>query len=162
MDLIKIENLGIEVSRKSAEHIRSEIVKRVEDGELDAVQVHTMFKFFDKLFNGDDKKNNGINQLLKDQVITEVERDKLRTEFNGFKIEVKETGVRYDYSNCNYPKLKELQEKKKELETEIKDAEEFLKSIKDKMTILDEETGEMTTIYPPVRMSSTSPVFTLK
>ena len=72
-------------------------------------------------------------------------------------------GVKYDYSNCNHPRLNDIYNQIEALDKERKEIEKFLQSIKASMVIADESTeGEMITIYPPVKKSTTTPVFTFK
>jgi hypothetical protein len=48
------------------------------------------------------------------------------------------------------------------LDIERKDRETFLKSLKSKTSILDEETGELIEIFPPYKTSKTGITVTLK
>ena len=83
-------------------------------------------------------------------------------DFDGHTIQVKETGVKYDYSLCNDPIYKQLSKDMETLTQKIKDRETFLKSIKDEMTIVDENTGEVNTVLPPSKSGKTSVTITLK
>lgn len=82
------------------------------------------------------------------------------TDFNST-IQVKETGVKYDYSNCGYPVYNEICEKINELNTQKKQIEDQLKAIKEETKFVDENTGEEITILPPTKTSTTSVVITL-
>ena len=78
------------------------------------------------------------------------------------KIEVKDVGVKYDYNVCKYAPYDTLLSNKKELETEIKGVEALLKSINKPTTIVDETTGDIMNVSPPLRTSKTSIVLTIK
>lgn len=60
-------------------------------------------------------------------------------------------GVRYSFKECGDPVWNELNEK-------IKNREAFLKTIKGSKEELIEETGEVVTIYEPVKSGKLSPV----
>jgi len=63
----------------------------------------------------------------------------------------KEIGSKYDYSECNDQVLNKLLEKQTELNEEIKKRQEFLKKLPNNFTLVDEETGEVSVIKPPVK-----------
>lgn len=75
---------------------------------------------------------------------------------------VKEMGTKYDFSQCGHPRLNEIEQEIKRLSEEKKSIEATLKTLKGSMTLTDEETGEIFTVYPPQKRSTTTPVFTLK
>jgi hypothetical protein len=76
---------------------------------------------------------------------------------NSSKVELAETGTKYDYSNCNdaeYFSLLADLEKAKEM---VKVRESFLKGVPSKgFEVTDTTTGEIVTIYPPVKTSTSS------
>jgi hypothetical protein len=152
---------GITPSKATAEQIRQDIFQRVESGELDPIRVNAAIKFYEKIFSGDDKKSNGLSHLVRPFVVDEIEKDKTRTEYYGFKVEIKEAGARYDFSVCNDPEWTDLNLKKIEIDEKIKEREKFLKGFTKPMPIVTED-GEAVIINPPVKKSTTSPVFTLK
>lgn len=158
-DIIKIENL--QISKALAETIRKELSQRVLDGEISAVQVQAAIKFYEKVFNGDDKKDNGLVHVIKPYVVDEIEKDKHRKDWFGYQVTVGEAGSRYSYENCNDPELEELLEEDKVLKAKIKDRQDFLKSLKTGLNIITKE-GESVTVYPPAKFSTTSAKFTLK
>jgi hypothetical protein len=155
---------GISPSKASADEIRKEIAQKVEEGELDPIKINASIKFFEKIFNGDDKKNNGLTHLIKDKVVSEIQKAPERTDYYGFKVKITEAGVKYLFENCGHPKLAELYEKQEELKKEIKEIEDLLKKIPTgkHITIVDEESGDMVKVFAPVRMSTTTPKFLLK
>jgi hypothetical protein len=162
MEIVQIDNLP--VSKASVEATREDIARRVLDGEISAVKVQSAIKFYEKVFNGDDKKNNGLNDIIKPFVVDEIEKDPHRKEWFGFEVSVGEAGARYHFDNCNYPKLTELYDQKKELEAKIKEVETMLKGIPKggHLIITDEDTGEQTKVFAPAKTSTTSAKFLLK
>lgn len=75
-------------------------------------------------------------------------------EFQGAKLTITESGVKYDYSVCGDSRWNELTKKKAEIDAEIKEREIFLRGIKGSETIIDEETGVVEKISAPVRTAS--------
>ena len=73
---------------------------------------------------------------------------------NGITFKIKETGVKYDYSNTSLWVLHN--QKITELKEESKSIEAQLKSMTKKTTQVDDETGEIFELYPPIKTSKTS------
>ncbi len=70
------------------------------------------------------------------------------------KVEQAATKTEYDYTvckDCIYDGLVTAAEKAK---TELKEREDFLKGLKTKLTIVDEDSGEVSTIFPPNKLQS--------
>lgn len=157
MELTTLEQ--IELSKESQSVLIESLAKRVEDGEESALNVAAKIKFFtDSLKEVSDR----IKPMLIDEVSRYDKNDKA-VAYGFYQCEIKEMGVKYDYSNCNHPRLNDIYKKIEALETERKEIEKFLQSIKASMAIADESTdGEVVTIYPPVKKSTTTPVFTFK
>lgn len=75
-------------------------------------------------------------------------------EFQGAKLTITESGVKYDYTGCGDPQWNELSKQKADIEAKLKEREAFLRGIKVSETIIDETTGAMEKISAPVRTSS--------
>ena len=104
-----------------------------------------------------------IKEGISEYMLTEANKYETKSfDFDGHKFQVKETGVKYDYSLCNDPIYKQLKKDEVELAGKIKAREAFLKSISDQQTIVDEDTGEVVTILPPSKSGTTSVTITLK
>lgn len=71
-------------------------------------------------------------------------------------LEIAETGTRYDYSTTGDARIAELYELKKALDADIKEREQYLKSLPSSgVQVVDPDSGEVTTLYPPVKTSTT-------
>jgi hypothetical protein len=75
---------------------------------------------------------------------------------SGTKIELAEVGVKYDYSQCNDDILKSLIEEQDRIELMIKERQTFLKTIPVSGLDIVTINGELMTIYPPSRSSTSS------
>lgn len=110
-----------------------------------------------------------ITLFLKDEEVTKAVIDQVdkygKGEIptsSGASFQVKETGVKYDFSQCNDPVWNNLKEQADRINEELKEREKYLKVIKNHKTEIDEETGEVYTIIPPIRTSTTSYTVTFK
>ena len=135
-----------------------QIIQEVIDGNFNAMDVQLQIKFFDDLITK-------LKERLRPHVIDELNKYPSGQEIikHNAVFAVKEAGVRYDYTNCNDPLWNDLKEQADLLDKEIKDRERFLKTIPPSgLTITDERTGEIVTLHPPVKTSTTTPVITWK
>ena len=76
--------------------------------------------------------------------------------------QLKEVGVKYDFSDCGDPVWHSLTQQMEELKERLKERETVLKAHRDKWEYLDAETGETATVYPPAKTSTTQVVVTIK
>jgi hypothetical protein len=78
------------------------------------------------------------------------------------KVDQAETGVSYDYSVCNDPEWEYLNDRSVFFETELKERQKFLQSLTKPTTIVNDDTGEVSTINPPVRKAKLGLKITIK
>jgi hypothetical protein len=105
--------------------------------------------------------SKAIQEISNESALNVAERLKGTTLF-GSEINVRESGVKYDYSKCNYAPYNSLISQKKQIESEQKTMESLLKAISKPTTIVDDATGEVLEVKPPLRTSGTSIVLTIK
>lgn len=142
----------VEPSKTLLPKLAEKIIQSVDDGFDSAVELSGKLDFIAKVCGA--AKNS-----LKEKTIKEVEEG---FSAKGYKVEVCEAGVSYDYSRCNDSEYKELIDRMNSLQKRIKDREKFLKSLKPAgFEYADLETGEVVKLYPPVKKSTTAPRFTL-
>jgi len=60
--------------------------------------------------------------------------------------------TRYDYSECGDKELEGLEAQAKECAEQISDRKNFLKGLKSSIVTVNEETGETSKIFPPVKL----------
>lgn len=79
---------------------------------------------------------------------------------SGAKIELAETGVKYDFSNCGDHQLQMLQQQLESIETSIDERKKFLKTLPTSgIEIVDGD--EVYRVYPPSKSSTSSYKITL-
>jgi len=130
----------------------STVVERVNDGWVDPLDALIYAKKGELLFK---EVISGIKSKV------EVPAEKGYTKYHA-QLTEKMSGVKYDYSECGDPTWNDLQAQIDKLTTEKKDRESFLKSLKKETTIVDDESGEVITLQPPVKSGSMSIALTLK
>ena len=96
-----------------------------------------------------------LEKGLKDFAITELETyDRNETDVLGTTVKAVEAGVKYDFSATQaWAKQKVLVDTESK---KLKEIEAFVKTLKSKTTVVDEETGETIEYFPPSKSSSTS------
>lgn len=121
------------------------IVQEVQDGNKDALETLIIAKKGAALFKAID--DNVKSFAYGKQYATKGEN----VVRNGCKVEPSELGVSYDYYASQDPIYEQISEEFGKVKQIKEDREKFLKSIKDKMTIVSEDTGDIVTIYAPVK-----------
>jgi hypothetical protein len=145
-------------SKDLQKDIAQRIIESVKEGEQSALQIAGKIKFItDSL----EEASKEIKPLVIEEA-QKYDRNESLIVLGGYLVEVKEMGVKYDYSQCNHPRLIEIDQELAKLSEEKKSIEATLKSLKASMTLVDEGTGEVITVYPPLKKSTTTPVFTFK
>lgn len=100
-----------------------------------------------------------------DAVLTEADKygKNEQISYNGAKINIRETGVKYDYSMCGDQTLIDLYAQRDEIVSKIKEREEWLQSVPlNGFEYADPNTGEMVKLYRPAKSSTTSFAITFK
>lgn len=106
---------------------------------------------------------DALGAFLKDEKVKECvinECDKYgkgeMPSFAGAVIQVKASAVKMDYSNCGDPAYERICEEMESVKSRMKERETELKSLSSSRMVVDEETGEVYTLRPPVRSASTT------
>jgi hypothetical protein len=148
-----------ETSKEQRQTFALGVVNALQEGQADPLKIHLQVKCMEdiiKLLNG----NTVYKSAVLDAAGTYGQKS---FDFQNSKVEIKETGVKYDFSKCEDLALIELHRQQAELDAKVKARETMLKTIPLKgMIITDEETGDTYTVYPPSKSSTTSVAITLK
>jgi hypothetical protein len=100
---------------------------------------------------------------IKDEARAEAEKYGEKSfDFKNFRVEQAEVGVSYDYSGCGCPIYNRLEAEFKTAKKLLSDRETELKALKNPQTVVDDITGEVATINPPLKRSTSGLKFTLK
>jgi hypothetical protein len=137
-------------NKSEIERVATEMVQGIVDGNLQTEKALLTIRAVRMAMESAEDK-------IKDQVIDELHRrGKEGFDMYGAKVNLKELGVKYDYTNCIDSEWQSLDAEIKRLTELKKERENFLKSLTKTMTIVDENTGEVMQVHPPIRQSTTS------
>lgn len=132
------------------------VIQSVKEGEANPLEVLVMCKAFEKA-------NERILKEIRDNFIIEANKYPEKSfEFNGAKLTKAEVGTKYDYTHCNDSVYNDRKKIVDEATKQLKEREEFLKSLKEPITVVDEGSGEVITIRPPLKTSTSSLTVSIK
>jgi hypothetical protein len=143
-------------SKTGIERFSMQLINAVKSGEVNPLQLKALFKALEKVAEIVDGVTKP-NQMKEASMYAE-------KKFNafGFEIEKTEVGTKYDYLSCGDPVYEQrhaiLESAKRQLDERVV----FLKSLKEPMTLVDEGSGEVVTVRPPVKTSTEGLKFSLK
>lgn len=135
------------------------LISKMENGEVNPVEAVIKAKALYEtisLFLKDNRTNEFVLSEFSKYGKGEV------PSFAGATIQIRETGVKYDYMNCGDPEYTSLLKQEQEISEARKKREKYLSTIKKSKTELDEETGEIYVLKPPIRSGKTSFVVIFK
>lgn len=137
-------------NKSEIERVATEMVQGIIDGNVQTEKALLTIRAIRVAMESAEDK-------IKEQVIDELhKRGKEGFDMYGAKVTLKELGVKYDFNNCLDAEWHNLDESIKRLTELRKERENFLKSLTKRTTIVDESTGEVVQINPPIRTSTTS------
>ncbi len=132
------------------------IIQAVKEGEISAIEVLIQLKAFEKA-------SGRILKEIQEHFVREAEKNPENSfTFNGNKIEKCEVGTRYDFTKCNDRDWERCATDEQTAGECRKARETFLKALQKPMEVLDKDSGEVVTIRPPVKTSTTSLKVTIR
>jgi hypothetical protein len=153
---LTIQNTLLETSKIERSNFVQQVIEALENGEANPLHVHLQVKCTEELIKG-----ILSNDRYKELTVSEAEKHGKSFEFHNAGVQIKETGVKYDFTVCNDEIWNELNSQIEALEKVKKDREEFLKTISGSLEVITKH-GEVVNIYPPAKSSTTSIAVTLK
>lgn len=135
----------------------SQVINSVIEGEANPLNVHLQLKAMEDIIEVI-KSDIGY----KNSVLEYAEKNGKSFEYQNAKIYIREVGTKYDFSKCGDTIYSELEAQQSTLKDKIKQRADFLKKAPIEGTNTIDENGEVITIYPPSKTSTTSIVVTLK
>ena len=148
-----------ETDKQQRESFVNDLINRIDNGEIDPLRVHLQVKCVEditKLINSNTNYKSAVLEASENQ-------GQKSFQFHNAKFEIKEVGVKYDFSKCEDIVLNRLYDEQERINKLVKYRETMLKTVSENgMIVTDEETGETFTVYPPSKSSTTSVAVTLK
>lgn len=134
------------------------IIEQISEGEINPIAIHTQVKCLEDML-----KELTSNETYRSHCLDEASKHGKAFELYNAKFSIREVGVKYDYSKCEDPLLIELERQHEIIATQMKERQKFLQTIPNAgLTLTDKETGEVFTVYPPAKSSTTSITVTLQ
>lgn len=146
-------------SKTEQKEMANAFVSKVTDGNINPIDAVIQMKSISEMINAFLKSGE-----IKDAVIIECEKygKGERLCYNGAILQLKETGVNYDFSVCNDPVYSRLIKQRDDIDQQCKEREEYLKAISKPKAEIDEDSGEVFILNPPSKQSTTSYSITFK
>ena len=123
----------------------AKVINDVENGKVDPLRVQLLCKTLEEI---SDKIKNGIKDNLKTAAAKYGDKPFM---FAGAEFHLTSTYTKYDYSECGDPAWEEWSFDESSAKRKREDRETFLKSLKEPITMVDDRTGELCTVRPPVK-----------
>ena len=155
-DIRDIVYYGNEVNKEIIKETSLALLNDIDEGHMHPLQVAAQFKFIEDVITN-------VKEELRQRVISEQSKyGKDAMTYHGATFDIKEAGVKYDYSQCDDTIWNDLKQQLDALNDKMKEREAFLKTLKERFTYIDESTGEIITLYPPQKKSTTTYSITWK
>lgn len=149
-------NTLLEANKDRISDIAKSVVHNIQQGETDALRAYIAVKKGSELFKQ-------LEENIKPYAVEKANPPKGGgLEMYSCKIEQTEVGLKYDYAHCEDPEWEALNDTITRLTAEKKEREKFLQALKKDHTYVDEETGDIVTIHPPVKSGQMSIKTTIK
>lgn len=142
---------SLPASKQSIALFAEKVIDALKEGEINALDLLRYLKGFEKL-------HEAIKKTLDSKAVEEAGKYNSKeaiTPYAGVKFEVAELGTKYNYENCGDPVWQRLKAAAESASIALKDRETFLKALKDSIEVVDEDSGEICKIHPPLRSSTT-------
>lgn len=125
-----------------------QVIESVRQGEANPIEVLVIMKAFEKA-------QERILKEIREHYVNEASKYPENSfEFNGTKIEKAELGTMYNYAVCNDTVLERLECDFNTVKALLDERKNFLQALKQPLTVVDELTGEVVKINPPVKKST--------
>lgn len=154
MELIKFNH----TTKEERTQVVREIFQELLEGRINPLELHIRMKCIEEVV-----KQLTSMQPYKAIVLEEAERSGKSFQYHNAKIDIREVGVKYDYSGCGNSELTSLYAEQAKIEQRIKEFEIYHKGLPAAgIDVVNPSTGEVEKHYPPVKTSTTSVAVTLK
>lgn len=157
MNIVTQTDLSLfETSKTERQEFAQSVINNAKEGLLNPLKLHLQVKCLEDLI-----KQITSNPSYRELTLDEAYKYGKTFEHYNAKFEIKEMGVKYDYSVCNDPVYNSLKIELEALQEKIKAREMVLKSISPQglQTLIEDE---VVTLYPPNKTSTTTISVNLK
>lgn len=125
------------------------IIEAVKCGDVNPLEVLVMLRSLEAV-------SELVREEIGDNILTAAEKyPEKKFEAFGAILERSEVYTRYEYDTSKDVEWEQLDSEFKSIERKRKDREDFLRALKNPMTVVSPETGEVYEIRPPFKKSKT-------
>lgn len=146
----------VAVSKKDIETFSCQLINAVKEGHVNPLELKASFKAIEQIIEV-------VNEKTKADQLKEADKysEKKFLAF-GVEIEKAEVGTKYDYSVCGDPVYNHRLQIFNEAKSQLDERANFLKALKEPLTLVDDESGEVATVKPPLKKSQDGLKFSIK
>jgi hypothetical protein len=154
MELIKFNH----TTKEERTAVVREIFQELLEGRINPMELHMRMKCIEEVV-----KQLTSMPAYKAIILEDAEKHGKSFQYHNAKVDIREMGVKYDYSLCGNGALAEMYEKQEAINDAIKNLEMYHKQLPTSgISVVIQSTGELETHYPPAKTSTTSVAVTLK
>jgi hypothetical protein len=154
MELIKFNH----TTKEERTQVVHEIFQELLNGRINPMELHIRMKCLEEVV-----KQLTSMPAYKAIVLDDAEKHGKSFQYHNAKVDIREVGVKYDYTGCNSSELESFYDARNVIDEKIKQLETYHKGVPSSgLTVVLEATGEVETHYPPAKTSTTSVAVTLK
>jgi hypothetical protein len=154
MELIKFNH----TTKEERTVVVREIFQELLEGRINPMELHIRMKCLEEVV-----KQLTSMPAYKAIILDDAEKHGKSFQYHNAKVDIREVGVKYDYTGCGSSALAELYRKQEAINYAIKEFEAYLRPLPTSgLQVLNQSTGEVETHYPPAKTSTTSVAVTLK
>lgn len=151
----------LQTNKEQRQSFVASVMNEIREGSKSPLDIHLQIKCMEDLA-AQLKDDTDYKKYLLEET-AKICGGAKSTEYHNAKFEIKEVGTKYDFSNCNDNDYNRLAWEADTASKAMKDRADFLKKIPPAgINIVDTQSGEMVTVYPPSKSSTTSVAVTLK
>jgi len=134
--------------KQSLNKFASSIIQDVKEGRENPLEIHLLIKKYEYVLN-EIKENIRVN------LNTEVSKyGEKPFDYGSAQMHYSPTATSYDFSTCADPEWEQMNLDLLELKERMKARESFLKTLGEPTTLIMKDSGEVVTIYPPIKKST--------
>ena len=151
-----------ETTKEQRMSLAMNLIADLENGNANPLKVHSQFKSMEQLIEmmTDSKKFPVTAARYKAMLMDEAAKYGSKSfEMHNATFTIKNAGGKMDYTVCQDPAIIRMMAEAAALDAKIKERQKILCSCpKNGMPMLDEETGELNHVYPPVNNTSSETI----
>mgnify|MGYP000016361588 CR=1 FL=1 len=145
------------LTKAEVHRISEHYIEQMQEGTMSPLEVLAKAEFLSQILSNIKERAREIGVDTMYRIGAEATTG---VSINGVTLRMKEAGVKYDYSANEA--WSQLMAQETQIANQRKEVEATLKTLKAPMDIVNTDTGELHTMYPPVKTSKTTIEITLK